>query len=328
MIDNPDYYINGVRCGDRKILSKTITLIESSLERHRHLVSSVIKALSPGTGKTIRLGITGSPGVGKSTLIEALGLYLIEEHALNVAVLAVDPSSAVSGGSIMGDKTRMEHLAANQHAFIRPSPAGGELGGVTRKTRESMLVCEAAGYDVIVVETVGVGQSEAAVAAMVDFLLVLIMPGAGDELQGMKRGLLELADALVVNKADGDNLENARLTKRRYESVMGFCAAESAWQPPVLLCSALEKEGIETIWNVVTEHHNQFKATGLLEQKRRAQAVEWMRYLLNGELQNWFVHLPQVSGLLSDLSRDVERGKLSPADAVNQLMSVLHQSPL
>src|SRR6056297_272375 len=248
---DPEYFIQGVRAGDRKILAKTITLIESSLATHQQLVTTVLDELLPDTGNTIRLGITGVPGAGKSTFIENMGLQLIDQ-GYRLAVLAVDPSSARSGGSILGDKTRMEKLSARPEAFIRPSPSGGSLGGVSRKTREAMLICEAAGFDVIIIETVGVGQSEASVASMVDFFLVLILAGAGDELQGIKRGILELADAIAVNKADGENIKNAKQTRKAFADALHLLLpSSSTWVPPVMTCSALTMAGINEIWDTV-----------------------------------------------------------------------------
>ena len=238
--EDPQPYIDGVLSQDRRLVSKTITLIESSLASHQKIARKIIDALLPHTGNAVRFGITGVPGVGKSTFIESIGTTLVaDDH--RVAVLAVDPSSGRTGGSVMADKTRMERLSAEPNAFIRPSPSGGALGGVARKTRETMLICEAAGYDVIIVETVGVGQSETTVASMVDFFLVLMLAGAGDELQGIKKGILELADAIAITKADGDNAENARKAARTYENALHFLRPSSpTWTPPVLTCSAIE----------------------------------------------------------------------------------------
>jgi LAO/AO transport system kinase len=238
---DPDFYIKGVLARDKRLLAKTITLVESSLPEHQVLARKIVDQLLPATGRAVRLGITGVPGAGKSTFIESLGTMLVKEGHL-VAVLAVDPSSQRSGGSVLADKTRMEKLATLDNAFIRPSPSGGTLGGVARKTRESMLVCEAAGFDVMIVETVGVGQSETTVASMVDFFLVLMIAGAGDELQGIKKGLLELADAIAVNKADGNNIARAERARRQYETALHLLAPVSPnWTPPVITCSSLEE---------------------------------------------------------------------------------------
>ncbi|MCK5783156.1 MAG: methylmalonyl Co-A mutase-associated GTPase MeaB, partial [Desulfobacterales bacterium] len=285
---DPEYYVQGVRSGNRKALAKTITLIESSLPKHQELIAQVLDRLLPFTGKSIRLGITGVPGVGKSTFIEALGMNLVERHH-RVAILAVDPSSTQSGGSIMGDKTRMEKLSVHENAFIRPSPSGGTLGGVSRKTRESLFVCEAAGFDVIVVETVGVGQSEVSVASMVDFFLVLMLAGAGDGLQGIKRGILELADAIVVNKADGDNMEKALQAQKIYADAMHLYSGTTAeWSPPVLTCSALNMTGIDSVWQTVLDYHQKLSDTGALELKRKKQSLQWMTSLLEEGLKDWF----------------------------------------
>ncbi len=325
MENDPDYYIQGVCSGDRKVLAKTITLIESSLAAHQALMSSVIDRLLPFTGKAIRLGVTGVPGVGKSTFIESLGMHLVGED-LRVAILAVDPSSARSGGSILGDKTRMEKLSVHENAFIRPSPSGGTLGGVSRKTREAMLVCEAAGFDVIIVETVGVGQSELTVASMVDFFLVLILAGAGDELQGIKRGILELADAIVITKADGDNIEKAHQAKNAYENAMHLLSSSTPlWTPPVLTCSALEMTGVDEIWETVKKYRKQLSASGALEQKRQGQARQWMQHLLEEGLKDWFYQMPEVKTMLSRMKWAVEKGEISPTAAVKKLLSVLEQ---
>ncbi len=322
MIHDPRYYIEGVRSGDRKILSRTITLVESSLADHQELTAIVLDGLLPFTGNAVRLGITGVPGAGKSTFIESLGKFLTDQgHRL--AVLAVDPSSSRSGGSIMGDKTRMETLSVHPNVFVRPSPSGGTLGGVSRKTRESMLVCEAAGYDVIMVETVGVGQSETTVASMVDFFLVLLLAGAGDELQGMKRGILELADAVAVNKADGDNVEKAEKTRNAYADAFGLLAPVSSWKPSVLTCSAMTMTGIEEIWQTVMGHRRQLSATGELTEKRKQQALDWTGQMLDEGLKQWFYRLPSVKQSLSELTRAVEKGEVTPTAAVKQLLGKL-----
>lgn len=324
MDKDPEYYVQGVRAGNRKVLAKTITLIESSLPKHQDLISQVMDRLLPFTGKSIRLGITGVPGVGKSTFIESMGMYLVD-RGQRVAILAVDPSSTNSGGSIMGDKTRMEKLSVQKNAFIRPSPSGGTLGGVSRKTRESLLVCEAAGFDVIMVETVGVGQSEVSVASMVDFFLLLMLAGAGDDLQGIKRGILELADAIAVNKADGDNLEKAKQAKNIYADAMHlFSADSSGWTPSVITCSALNNNGIDDVWNIVLKHHTQLTATGIIEEKRKKQALAWMQTLLEEGLKDWFYQMPEVKKTLPELSRAVERGEATPTAAVKKILNSLH----
>jgi LAO/AO transport system kinase len=274
--DDPQYYVQGVMDCNRRVIAKTITLIESSLPIHLELARTIIDLLLPYTGKAVRLGITGVPGVGKSVFIESLGTMLVKKGH-QVAVLAVDPSSKRSGGSVLADKTRMEKLSVEENAFIRPSPSGGTLGGVARKTRETMIICEAAGFDVVIVETVGVGQSETTVASMVDFFLVLMIAGAGDEIQGIKKGILELADAIAVNKADGDNVKKAEVARKQYETAIHYLAPSlPIWTPPVLTCSALEMIGIEEIWQTVLEHREKFMETGELEANRRKQAVDWM----------------------------------------------------
>ncbi|MBS3757422.1 MAG: methylmalonyl Co-A mutase-associated GTPase MeaB [Desulfobacterales bacterium] len=320
METDPRYYIEGVRAGDRKVLAKTITLIESSLSSHQTLVTTVLDRLLPHTGEAIRLGITGVPGSGKSTFIENLGIKLVEE-GYRLAILAVDPSSAKSGGSLLGDKTRMEKLSAHERAFIRPSPSGGSLGGVSRKTRESMLICEAAGYDVIIVETVGVGQSEVSVASMVDFFLVLILAGAGDELQGMKRGVLELADAIAVNKADGDNVENAEKARKAFADALHLLLpSSSTWVPPVMTCSALTMAGINEIWDTVLTHRRQMIETGELAAKRKHQALDWMQFLLEEGLKEWFYTTPEITQKLPLQKRAVESGETTPTAAVKDML--------
>src|SRR5210317_1317711 len=265
--------------GNRRALAKAITLVESKLERHREQAQGILEQVLPHSGNSIRIGITGVPGVGKSTFIEAFGLYLIEQGK-RVAVLAVDPSSPIAGGSILGDKTRMEELSRREEAFIRPSPSQGSLGGVAQKTRETMLLCEAAGYDVIIVETVGVGQSEYQVAAMVDFFMVLMLPNAGDELQGIKKGIMELADALVINKADGDSVNLAKQTQSHYQSALHLLTPQSFWQPSVLQCSALHSQGIAEVWQMISDHTSQAVAGGHFDAKRQAQNRQWMQALI------------------------------------------------
>jgi len=322
-LQDPEYFIKGVLAKNRRILSRTITLVESRLASHQALAQQIIDALLPHTGNTVRLGITGVPGVGKSTFIESFGMRLVEKgHRL--AVLAVDPSSRRSGGSVMADKTRMEKLSAHSFAFIRPSPSGGTLGGVARKTRETMLICEAAGFDVILVETVGVGQSETAVASMVDFFLVLMLAGAGDEIQGIKKGVLEMADALAINKADEDNIERARLAQKEYESALGLLApAFPSWRPPVLTCSALEQTGLDAIWKVVLDHRNKLMATGELDAKRRRQSLDWMWSLVEEEMKDRLYKNAKIKAILPVLIRKVERGQLPPTIAASRILACL-----
>jgi LAO/AO transport system kinase len=320
-----DWYVEGVLEGNRKVLAKTITLIESSLPLHQELGMKVVERLLPGTGEAIRLGITGIPGAGKSTFIESLGMMLLE-RGHRVAVLAVDPSSTRSGGSILADKTRMERLSANHSAFIRPSPSGGTLGGVARKTRESMLVCEAAGFDVVLVETVGVGQSETAVHSMVDFFLVLIVAGAGDELQGLKKGVIELADAIAVNKADGSNRENAEKAKKDYQSALHLLYPSTpTWSPPVITCSALEVNGLDQIWSSVISHRDKMSGTGELALRRQRQSLEWMWSIVNEGIRQWFFSNPDVMQLLPELERLVEKGLREPTAAAAELLGFLEK---
>ena len=322
-IEDPQVYIDGVLKQERRMVSKTITLIESSLAAHQKMARKIIDSLLPHTGMAVRFGITGVPGVGKSTFIESIGTTLVKDGH-RVAVLAVDPSSSRSGGSVMADKTRMERLAAEPNAFIRPSPSGGALGGVARKTRETMLICEAAGYDVIIVETVGVGQSESTVASMVDFFLVLMLAGAGDELQGIKKGILELADAIAITKADGDNVAKARKAARTYENALHFLRpASPAWVPPVLTCSAVDMTGICEIWQTVLSHRKKLSDSGELEQRRRQQALDWMWSLIEEGLKNRFNQNPEVKMHLPKLARGVEKGTTAPTIAAEELLFFL-----
>lgn len=319
----PDSYVEGVLQGDRRMLSKTITLIESALDHHRDTARAILDQLLPHTGRAVRLGITGVPGVGKSTFIESLGMALIRQGH-KVAVLAVDPSSTRSGGSIMADKTRMEQLSTQADAYIRPSPSGGTLGGVARKTRETMLVCEAAGFDVMIVETVGVGQSETTVASMVDFFLVLMLAGAGDELQGIKKGVLELADAIAITKADGDNVDKARQAARAYESALHLLSPASPnWQPPVMTCSALSLAGVDAVWETVLDHRRRMEASGEFDAKRRVQALDWLQALVDDGLREYFFRHPQVRQQFPKYRQAVARGDMSPTVAAGELLFFL-----
>ncbi len=325
--DDPQFYVQGVLKCERRVLAKTITLIESSLSAHQDLARTIIDLLLPYTGKAIRLGITGVPGVGKSTFIESLGTMLVKKGH-RVAVLAVDPSSKRSGGSVLADKTRMEKLSIDRNAFIRPSPSGGTLGGVARKTRETMIVCEAAGFDVMIVETVGVGQSETTVASMVDFFLLLMISGAGDELQGIKKGILELADAVAVNKADGDNVKRAEMARKQYETALHFLAPSSPnWTPPVFTCSAMEMIGIDEIWESVLAHHKRLALTGELQANREKQAVDWMWSLVKEGLKERFYQNPEVNKLLPEILKEVESGKTASTLAADRLLFLLDNKP-
>jgi len=321
IIEDANYYIDGVLEGNRRVVAKTITLVESSLPAHQNLAKMIIDNLSPYSGKAVRIGITGVPGVGKSAFIECFGMMLLkDEH--RIAVLAVDPSSKISGGSVMGDKTRMERLSVEESAFIRPSPSGGTLGGVARKTRETMIVCEAAGFDVMIVETVGVGQSETTVASMVDFFLLLMLSGAGDELQGIKKGVVELADAIAITKADGDNIEKAKRATKEYKTALHLINPSSFnWMPPVVTCSAVTLEGINEIWDVVLNHRENKKGTGEFDEKRKKQAVDWMWSLVEQGLKDQFSKIPDVRQMLPKLTKEVERGKTAPTAAAYELLS-------
>ncbi|MEM1142622.1 MAG: methylmalonyl Co-A mutase-associated GTPase MeaB [Pseudomonadota bacterium] len=313
---------DGVRAGNRRALAKAITLIESSLEAHRDSAQRLLEELLPSTGNSVRLGISGVPGVGKSTFIEAFGELLVD-RGKRVAVLAVDPSSPIAGGSIMGDKTRMERLSRREEVFIRPSPSGGALGGVAHKTRESLLLCEAAGYDVIIVETVGVGQSEHQVAGMVDFFMLLVLPGGGDELQGIKRGIVELAHALVVNKADGDASTIAEITQRQYQSAMNMLQKEGAWSPRVMRCSALQHEGLEEIWTMIEEFVALLASDGRLAKIRAQQSREWMHQLVHSMLQQRLHGNSAVREQTPVLESQVEEQILTPYAAARELITLL-----
>lgn len=305
--------------GNRRSLAKAITLTESKLERHRDEAQALLEQILPHTGKSIRIGITGIPGVGKSTFIEAFGLHLIRQGH-KVAVLAVDPSSPITGGSILGDKTRMEVLSQQENAFIRPSPSGGALGGVAQKTREAMLLCEAAGYDVIIVETVGVGQSEYEVAGMVDFFLVLMLPNAGDELQGIKKGILELADAIAVNKADGSNRNLAQQTQRHYQNALGILQHNSFWRPEVMLCSALEGGNIDAIWQMISKFKQKSTEVGHFERNRALQNKEWMWRLVHELIDRRLKRDQRARALYEEMQLKVTQGETTPYIAAHRIV--------
>lgn len=316
----PEYYINGILTGNRLVLSRAITLVESQRPDDQALAQQVLEGILPQSGASIRVGITGVPGVGKSTFIEAFGKHLTGlGHRL--AVLAVDPTSQRSGGSLLGDKTRMETLSMDPNAYIRPSPAGDSLGGVAHRTRETMLLCEAAGYDVIVVETVGVGQSETVVHGMVDFFLLLMLAGAGDELQGMKRGIMELADALCITKADGDNRAAASRARVDYENALHlFPPTGTGWLPPVLTGSALTGEGVAEVWQTIQQHQQLTTANGHRTSRRQEQQLSWFRSLLRQQLEGKFYHQPRIRERLSTVEAQVRAGTLLPGRAVGQLI--------
>ena len=316
--------IEALTKGNSRALAKAITLVESKKVEHRAQAQELLESVLPQTGNSIRIGITGIPGVGKSTFIEAFGLYLVSQGK-RVAVLAVDPSSPIAGGSILGDKTRMEMLSRSSDAFIRPSPSEGSLGGVALKTRETMLLCEAAGYDVILVETVGVGQSEYEVASMVDFFMVLMLPNAGDELQGIKKGIMELADALVINKADGESINLATQTRRHYQSALHLLRHSSFWTPQVMTCSAIKNENIEAVWGMISDFQVDATKNGALADKRARQAKEWMNKLLHEMLDIKLKENPSVKALLPELNRKVTDGQTTPFLAAQKLINLLFE---
>jgi LAO/AO transport system kinase len=315
-----DDYEQGVLEGDRSVLGRAITLVESRRPEHQALAQELLVRLLPRAGDSQRVGITGVPGVGKSTFIDTFGGKLTGEGH-RVAVLAVDPSSSRTGGSILGDKTRMERLAVDPGAFIRPSPSAGTLGGVTRATRETIVVVEAAGYDVVLVETMGVGQSETAVAEMVDFFLVLMLPGAGDELQGIKKGILELADLIAVNKAEGDNATAAKRAAGDYANALHLITPPGAtWQPPVVTCSALSGEGLDTIWDQITRHRGTLRATGEWESRRQSQELGWMWSMVDDRLLTALRTHSGVAALLPQIEQDVREGRLTATLAADRLL--------
>jgi LAO/AO transport system kinase len=320
---NVDAYVEGVLAGNRATLARAITLVESNAPHHLESAQQLLQQLLPHTGQSIRIGITGVPGAGKSTFIDTFGTYLTS-HGYKVAVLAIDPSSSITHGSILGDKTRMETLAHNEKAFIRPSPTGGMLGGVARKTRESILVCEAAGYDVILVETVGTGQSEITVRSMVDFFLLLLITGAGDELQGIKKGVIEIADALVINKADGDNKIPAQAARAEYNRVLHFLtSATQGWQTQAHIVSALTGEGIEKIWNVIQAFDENTKQSGVFTKRRQSQIREWLHTVVENQLVEFFFHHPKIQSALPNIEQAVINGDLPATAGAQQLLRMI-----
>ncbi|MCB1822462.1 MAG: methylmalonyl Co-A mutase-associated GTPase MeaB [Candidatus Competibacteraceae bacterium] len=315
-----DEYVAGVLAGDRNVVAQAITLVESNALAHFDMGQEVLRQLLPNTGNSVRIGITGVPGVGKSTFIEALGLHLCEQGH-KVAVLAVDPSSTVTRGSILGDKTRMEKLSRDLRAFIRPSPSSGTLGGVTRKSRETLLICEAAGYNIILVETVGVGQSETTVRSMVDFFLLLMLSGAGDELQGIKKGIMELADALLVNKADGDNKIRANMARAEYNRALHFLApATEGWRTKAYSCSSMSGEGIDTIWSVIQQFREQTTGSGVFEKRRQRQTLDWVYSMVEEHLRASFFNHAGVESIRAEIEEAVINGHIPPTVAAQQLI--------
>ena len=313
--------IQGLLNGERSALGRAITLVESTLSTHQKQAQEILSACLPHSGNAIRVGVTGVPGVGKSTFIEALGKDLTAQGT-KVAVLAIDPSSERTGGSILGDKTRMNELAVDPLAFIRPSPTAGSLGGVARKTRESILLCEAAGYEVILIETVGVGQSETAVHSMVDFFLLLMLSGAGDELQGIKRGIMEMADAIAITKSDGDNIQNAKNARMEYKRALHlFPPTESGWIPKVETCSSLNNENINGVWEIISEHQAWMQERGLIASNRQAQSRYWLHESIEEKLKQQFYHDERRKVAVKRLEQEVMDGKLTPNQAAEQLLN-------
>jgi LAO/AO transport system kinase len=320
-----DAYADGILKGDRVTLARAITLIESVLPSDAELAAQLLDRVLPYAGHSRRIGITGVPGAGKSTFIDTLGMHLIRERHERLAVLSVDPSSPISGGSILGDKTRMERLSVEEGAFIRPSPSGGHLGGVARRTRETIVLCEAAGYRNVLVETVGVGQSETAVRSMTDFFLLIMIAGAGDELQGIKRGIIEMVDGMVVNKADGDNKLKADRARIEYSSALHlFPATPDGWIPRVVTCSSLHGTGVPEIWDMVLEHHEHCTASGHLARRRRLQALEWMNELVSMGLQRAFSSHRAVAARQPHLRDAVAAGEMTPFAASRELLHLFH----
>ncbi len=318
-------YVKGILAGNRVLLSQAITLIESNKTTHQEKAQAIINACLPHAKQSFRLGITGTPGVGKSTFIEGFGQSVIEQGK-QLAVLAVDPTSQISQGSILGDKTRMINLSTNKDAFIRPSPAGSSLGGVARKTRESIILCEAAGFDFIMIETVGVGQSEIAVHSMVDFFLLLLLPGAGDELQGIKRGIVEMADLIAINKADGDNLTRAKLAQREYRNGLHmFPPKLSQWTAKATICSGLSGMGMENIWEEITNYQKQTTENDYFNTNRQQQSKYWLHETIKNHLHQMFYEHPEIKSQIKGIENQIEAGKLSPFNGAEQLLKLLKQ---
>ena len=320
-----EQYVAGVLAGDRATLARTITVIESDLPSDNELAANILDALLPYTGKSRRIGVTGVPGVGKSTFLDKIGMHILRERGEKLAVLSVDPSSPVTGGSILGDKTRMEKLSAEPNAFIRPSPSRGSLGGVAGRSRETILVCEAAGFNNLWIETIGVGQSEIVVRSMTDFVLLLLLPGAGDELQGIKRGILELVDAIAINKADGSQLQHAQVARADYQSALHlFAPSQGGWSPPVLLCSAQTGAGIAELWECILRHEQFQLQNGLRSKLRQQQAVEAMRQMISSGLETAFRRDPEIEAKLPQIEEFVRTGKISSFAAARALLARFH----
>ncbi len=321
-----DQYVEGVLKDDRTVLARAITLVESDRHDDADVAARLLDAILPHTGGARRVGISGVPGAGKSTFIDALGMYLVKDRGEKVAVLSVDPASPVSGGSILGDKTRMERLCVEPSAFIRPSSSRGRLGGVAPRTREAVMLCEAAGFENVLVETVGVGQSETAVRSLSDFFLLLMIPGAGDELQGLKRGIIEMIDAIAINKADGENQARAERARVEFSSALHlFRAPASGWAPRVVTCSALTGDGVQAIWETILEHRRHFESTGRLARLRSQQALEWFRELISQGIEREFRTHRAVARRLPELEHSVGEGKITPSAASRELLSLFHR---
>jgi LAO/AO transport system kinase len=317
-----NYYIEGIKEGNITILSQAITLLESTKIENQNLAEEIIEMCLPYSGKSQRIGITGVPGVGKSTFIESFGSYLIKEHGKKIAVLAIDPSSQKSGGSILGDKTRMNKLSVDHNAFIRPSPSSGALGGVAKATRETIILCEAAGFNIILIETVGVGQSETDVNSMVDFFLLLMLAGAGDELQGIKRGIMEMADILIINKADSEDATKVKLAKQNYKNALHlFPPNDNGWIPKVESCSALNNKGINKAWEIITKHKELTLLNGWFEQNRKNQAKYWLNETITDSIKSMFYENQKIKTLLPQIENDVVNGKISPFKAAQLLIN-------
>jgi LAO/AO transport system kinase len=313
-------YVDGLLSSNRMMLSKSITLIESKLAEDNTTAEAIIEKVLPYTGRSVRIGISGIPGAGKSTFIECFGNYLITEGE-KVAVLTIDPSSKKTRGSILGDKTRMEQLSNNENAYVRPSPSGSTLGGVHANTRESILLCEAAGFNVIIVETIGVGQSEINVRSMVDIFILVLIAGAGDELQGIKRGVVEVADAIVINKADGDNLVNASVAKIQYQNALHLLATnKNGWQPVVTTCSSLNGNGVSEVWDIISKYEKQMRSNGFFEKQRNEQEIAWMHDIVSKSIHHMFYQNIFIQGKLSLMENQVKNAKITAAQAARELI--------